>query len=286
MKYTTLIFCFVVSLVATLVHPTESKTNWKSKDLLADAKGRSRPAAKMLKKRWPNNTVHIRFVADFPEKYRRQVRAAMAALNDLTCLTIKEAPNPKTYAIKVDWKERACFAFRGYAKFAKGMQIINLHPICFGDRLGTVIHELIHAIAFDHQHVRVDRDKYLTIHKDRISKENFSNFKRSSGKYDFLWTLGLPYDFNSVMHYGVKSFSTGKENTITLKQKFPGEVGQKSGPSRSDIAAINRLYECRNHYLGEDIPGALRYKHFHAAYLAKKPKVSSALRKWRKKIKT
>nr|XP_053648016.1 zinc metalloproteinase nas-14-like [Cherax quadricarinatus] len=110
------------------------------------------------------------------------------------------------------------------------------------------------------------------------------NFAKSSGKFAFLRTLGLPYDYNSVMHYRLNAFSKGAKygKTMELTRNFSGFVGQRTGFSRTDLAAINRYYECWDYYLGDDIPGAVPYDDFHARYIDpdENRNVSGALLAW------
>ncbi|XP_071526322.1 high choriolytic enzyme 1-like [Panulirus ornatus] len=285
-----LLFGSLVSSRVCLVESTDTSTSWSSgaddsTSYMAPLPSvGSRPISWMMKKRWPDKTIPVTIVDSYPQEFRPRVYAAMDAINKLTCLRLTNGTTATMYSLRVVWGKRACFSHVGYKKYLPGYQEINLYPTCLYEGLGTAIHEFIHAIGFHHKQVRPDRDKYVTVHKDRIDQKRFYNFKKMKGKYAYLATFGLPYDYNSVMQYPKDAFGTGKGPVITLNQNFPGYLGETSGPSRADIADINRMYECRDHYLGDDIPGAILYSEFHRGYMARKPKFSKALWRWNRKM--
>ncbi|KAK3730520.1 hypothetical protein QZH41_005735 [Actinostola sp. cb2023] len=69
------------------------------------------------------------------------------------------------------------------------------------------------------------------------------NFERHDiGSVD---SLGLPYDYESIMHYGKKTFTRNGGNTLEIIGNPQGKLG-RSGSSFSayDKTAINALYEC------------------------------------------
>ena len=39
---------------------------------------------------------------------------------------------------------------------------------------GTIMHEFLHALAFHHEHMRADKDDYVTIHWDNIEPGKLS----------------------------------------------------------------------------------------------------------------
>jgi len=45
-------------------------------------------------------------------------------------------------------------------------QTINLGSRCFEQT--TILHEILHALGFQHEHVRKDRDDYVIIDKDKL----------------------------------------------------------------------------------------------------------------------
>uniref|UniRef100_T1JD61 Metalloendopeptidase n=1 Tax=Strigamia maritima TaxID=126957 RepID=T1JD61_STRMM len=118
----------------------------------------------------------------------------------------------------------------------KGQQIVSLDRGC--GYLGTIIHEMMHAVGFWHEQNRPDRDDYVTINYNNIlpgQEHNFIKFKIKSVNL-----LNAEYDYKSVMHYGEYSFSKdGKKPTIIAKQKGQriGDVWEKTELSQT-IATI------------------------------------------------
>ena len=85
----------------------------------------------------------------------------------------------------------------------------NGQPVKQGEQVSIYVmaHEFCHALGFDHEHVRPDRDEYVDVWFSRITPGNEHNFQiRLAGD----WPAGAnntAYDFESVMHYGACTFS-------------------------------------------------------------------------------
>uniref|UniRef100_A0A672Y8H6 Metalloendopeptidase n=1 Tax=Sphaeramia orbicularis TaxID=375764 RepID=A0A672Y8H6_9TELE len=101
-----------------------------------------------------------------------------------------------------------------------GKQRLSIGTNC--DRIATIEHEFLHALGFWHEQSRSDRDDYVTI----IS-------------------LGVPYDYGSMMHYSKNAFRNGTEPTIVTKiPAFSDVIGQRMEFSDSDLLKLSRLYNC------------------------------------------
>lgn len=122
-----------------------------------------------------------------------------------------------------------------------GEQTITIGQDCY--YLGVIMHEMTHAVGFFHEQNRWDRDQYITIHWNNILAGKEHDFVVQDKNY--LTTLGAPYDYGSIMHYGQDIFSKdGSSPTITPKYDPHGEMGQRDGFSPLDIWKINKLYGC------------------------------------------
>lgn len=69
-----------------------------------------------------------------------------------------------------------------------------------------------------------------------------SNFFRYAD--DVINTLGLDYDYESVMHYGNTYFSKNGRPTILATPNLEIVLGQRSGLSNMDYVKVNVLYDC------------------------------------------
>ena len=65
-------------------------------------------------------------------------------------------------------------------------------------RHGVIIHELGHALGMHHEQSRPDRDDFVQVILDKIQAGADGNFEVAIGSD----TLGTPYDYGSIMHYG------------------------------------------------------------------------------------
>ncbi|KAL0985043.1 hypothetical protein UPYG_G00152190 [Umbra pygmaea] len=134
---------------------------------------------------------------------------------------------------------RGCSSHVG--KSSKYGQQLSIGKYC--DHIGIVEHEFFHALGIWHEQSRYDRDKYVTIVWKNIKRGHESNFIKISPHYST--TMGLPYDYNSVLHYQEASFSNGEGPTIITKQsKYQKIIGQRLEMSPQDVLLLNKLYKC------------------------------------------
>jgi Astacin (Peptidase family M12A). len=132
-----------------------------------------------------------------------------------------------------------------YIEIIKGggcWSYVGRQPDRFGQELSlddgcvyrdTVQHEFLHALGFEHEQSRPDRDDYVTILYDNIIPGREHNFDKSS----YVDSLGSPYDYKSVMHYHEYAFTVNGEKTIDTRGD---ELTTKDRVSAQDRIQVSR----------------------------------------------
>jgi len=70
---------------------------------------------------------------------------------------------------------------------------------------------------------------------------NFNKYDR--GTVD---TLQVPYDYDSIMHYGTNDFSKNEKPILRSIKDPERALGQRNGFTELDIQEIKALYECNS----------------------------------------
>ncbi|KAJ3595262.1 hypothetical protein NHX12_004566 [Muraenolepis orangiensis] len=148
-----------------------------------------------------------------------------------TCIDFKPWSGEENY-ISI-FKGSGCFSSVGNRHVGK--QRLSIGRNC--DRIATIEHEFLHALGFWHEQSRSDRDDYVTIMWDR-REHNFNTYNDTTSS-----SLGVPYDYGSMMHYSKNAFRNGTLPTIVTNiPAFADVVGQRM--EFSDTQASTFLDSC------------------------------------------
>lgn len=84
-------------------------------------------------------------------------------------------------------------------------------------------------------------DDFTSSHVSSTGREhNFNTYNDTTSS-----SLGVPYDYGSMMHYSKNAFRNGTEPTIVTKiPAFSDVIGQRMEFSDSDLLKLHRLYNC------------------------------------------
>jgi hypothetical protein len=179
--------------------------------------------------RWPGGIVPWQSVPEL----RQRVLDAIAHWETHTNIRFVErtAGNQAQYPNFLSFQVRdGCWSFVG---MQGGEQVVSLAAGC---GFGAAVHEIFHAVGAWHEQSRGDRDQFIRIAWENIQPGREHNFNQHVTDGDDIGT----YDFDSIMHYPSTAFSkNGQPTIITLGGQ---QVGQRSGLSAGDIAAVNSMY--------------------------------------------
>ncbi|XP_055711470.1 hatching enzyme 1.2-like [Phlebotomus papatasi] len=188
---------------------------------------------------WPSGIVPLEVIGPFSNSDIQVIQAAINSYHSYTCISFVERQASHRDYVSIQNTGTGCWSSVGRIG---GGQIVNLQSPGCTVKVGTVIHELMHAIGFLHEQNREDRNNYVQILTDNIQFGFEADFQpaASGSTNDF----GVAYDYSSVMHYSSTAFSKNGLPTIVPVLPFTGEMGQREGFAESDVAKIRRMYSC------------------------------------------
>lgn len=167
----------------------------------------------------------------------------MAIIELNSCLSFEEVTADQSYYVNITSDPGGCYSAVGYQEKVQQMNLENyaLDEGCY--RMGSVLHELLHVLGFQHQQSTWNRDEYVRIAFENIADGKEHNFE----KYDenIVDNFDQDYDYGSVMHYTPYGFSKNGEMTIVpLKLGAEKIMGQRLQLSTTDINKLNIMYKC------------------------------------------
>ena len=179
-------------------------------------------------------TIAYTLSPDFSYYQRQKIEYALQSFHSRTCLRFVPRQEQYDY-ISIESKD-GCFSSLGRVG---GKQVLSLNRYgCVYH--GVIQHETLHALGFQHEQTRSDRDQHVRINWDVIESDMAFNFYKQQSD-----TLNTPYDYSSIMHYGRTAFSTQfGSDSITPIPDASVRIGQRVDLSDTDILRINRLYDC------------------------------------------
>ena len=198
--------------------------------------------------RWPNGIVPYSIHPQLPD--HKRVHDAIAHWQEKTVIRFipkRRHDHNSAVFVEEDDPEAHCTSPVG---MRGGEQEIRLAKGC---TVGSVIHEIGHAVGLFHEHQRPDRSTYVDIIEENI-EENFRfAFKPCSKE------IGLAigdYDFGSIMHYSPTAFGIIEANgkrKVTIRPQYPPnplipnvKIGYPNQLSRGDINTIYFANVCPN----------------------------------------
>lgn len=188
---------------------------------------------------WPkssNGLVVIPYTisSEYQSRERQTIETAMQSFHSRSCIRFVPRQREKDY-IKVESGD-GCYSSLGRVGNAQTLSI-NRQGCLYH---GVIQHETLHALGFQHEQTRSDRDSYVTINWENISPNMAFNFYKQDTN-----NLNTPYDYGSVMHYGRTAFATRSGvDTITPIPDARVQIGQRKDLSHWDIQRIKLLYSC------------------------------------------
>merc|ERR1712010_254267 len=193
-------------------------------------------------KRWPGGILNYEMSNAVSSEDKTLIRNTLDQLETKldSCIKFREADSGFRLIVKAEGKCSSSVGYNGNG--IDGSQDMSLDAGGCMDP-GTIEHEFYHAIGVWHTQSRTDRDDHVKINFENIIDGDQHNFvKKSESEVS---EFGLPYDFESVMHYSDTAYSKNGKRTIeTIDPSKQDIIGKATGVSEGDILLVKRMYGC------------------------------------------
>lgn len=183
--------------------------------------------------RWPDGIVPYFVPENSTETQRARIVEAIAHWSEKANITFVErrADNQELYSNFIRFESTNSCA--SYVGMQGGEQPVLVSDAC---SVGSIIHEIGHALGLFHEHTRPDRENFAQVDWNHVVEGKEINFEiLQAGVQNY-----GAYDYGSIMHYGEYFFSATGEPTIIVPDGVV--IGQRQALSPLDIEAVNNMY--------------------------------------------
>ncbi|OWA55022.1 putative Zinc metalloproteinase nas-13 [Hypsibius exemplaris] len=185
--------------------------------------------------KWPGAKIYYTIAHYFDEQEKSVIRNAINHIEHRTCIRFEQRTAQHDY-ISIVHEDEGCWSYMGRIGGAQQLNLARSGCV----EIGVVIHEFLHALGFYHEQSRSDRNDYIIIDWNNIRQDKWSNYKLEDTN-----NLGTPYDYGSVMHYGLDAFALSSRPAFIPKVKgITSKIGQREGLSAIDVQRVNKFYGC------------------------------------------
>lgn len=193
-------------------------------------------------KKW---TIPISYLFDSTltdEGYKTTIRNALSHIRDQTCITFNEVSAPPT-DISVSYiqysQSDGCASFTGRSTDFQYSPIYGTAE-CL-TKFGEMIYYTVQTLGLWHESQRPDAQNYVAVNLSNVNPENQGDF--SPVPAELQQTYGLPYGYESIMHFPGRIFSRNGEITMrTLDPLYQMTIGQRVQLSFLDSKELNLAY--------------------------------------------
>jgi hypothetical protein len=205
-------------------------------DILIPKGSNNRVAWRNARQLFPNGVVPYTFHPYYPQRYIRNIEAAMKLLESNTCVRFVPRTNQRDYVMFIN--DKGCYSMVGRVG---GRQPISLDGGC--QEIFVAAHEMMHALGIFHEQSRPDRDQYISINYNNVDRAMAFNFDKQ--RHDEV-VLHRKFDFKSIMLYDPYIFSNNGRPTMVSKVAGQPMLRPHQKPviSEGDVQVIRELYKC------------------------------------------
>ncbi|EFP04866.1 hypothetical protein CRE_29909 [Caenorhabditis remanei] len=174
------------------------------------------------------------------ETFRKKILiSSLRYFEKMSCFKFVDRTTQNDYLFIVPLD--GCYSYVGKIG---GRQTLSLAADCIADYI--IWHEMMHAIGFEHEHQRPDRDSFIRVDYSNVIPGQMINFdKLQQNQVEFPDS----YDYKSIMHYDGYAF--GRVDTsrqVRLATMIPLKPGVRLEDNMkftaTDIEKLNRLGQC------------------------------------------
>jgi DNA-binding transcriptional MerR regulator len=198
--------------------------------------------------KWPSTTINY-YVdpAKFTDAEKKIIKDGMDSIAAVSCFKFNPSNvDPKMTFVKYSTTSGNCgFAGLGYQGDGKPNNIninFNTQSPCWKTIQGTVVHEALHSIGFMHEHQRYDQSSYLYL--NNVDPQQSDVYK--PGEPDVFSPFCIPYDYLSIMHYGVYVGALDRTKPavvpVTDAANLILQIGTGNTMTASDAKLLNKMY--------------------------------------------